>query len=118
MPPLQTVVLRHDTPDGSFHFDWLFAVDEPPAMKLVCLRLESTPQGAEVGRRIRADRLADHRTLYLNYEGPISGNRGSVTRVATGRYEGDVEVGRVRVTWEQHDVQEWLIRDGDVERVR
>jgi hypothetical protein len=31
-------------------------------------------------------RLADHRLAYLDYQGPISGRRGRVTRVASGTY--------------------------------
>ena len=34
-----------------------------------------------------AERLPDHRLAYLEYEGPISGNRGHVQRVASGTYE-------------------------------
>lgn len=30
------------------------------------------------------NRLADHRGLYLEYEGPLTGNRGVVTRVGRG----------------------------------
>lgn len=29
-------------------------------------------------------RIADHRRDYLDYQGPVSGNRGHVQRVATG----------------------------------
>jgi hypothetical protein len=32
-------------------------------------------------------RLADHRLAYLDYEGPISGDRGAVTRHDRGEYE-------------------------------
>ena len=35
---------------------------------------------------IRAERLPDHRRRYLDYEGPISGNRGSVIRWDAGDY--------------------------------
>lgn len=31
-----------------------------------------------------AERLPDHRTEYLTYEGPLSNNRGTVTRISTG----------------------------------
>jgi hypothetical protein len=31
-------------------------------------------------------RLADHRIEYLDYEGPLTGSRGSVTRVASGSF--------------------------------
>jgi hypothetical protein len=34
-----------------------------------------------------ADVLSDHRLAYLNYEGPISGDRGTVTRWDQGTYE-------------------------------
>ncbi|HYE21433.1 MAG TPA: hypothetical protein VEA69_23500 [Tepidisphaeraceae bacterium] len=32
-----------------------------------------------------ATRLPNHRPIYLDYEGPVSGGRGRVTRVAGGR---------------------------------
>ncbi len=35
---------------------------------------------------ISGRRLAGHRRLYLDYEGPISGDRGCVTKVMTGTY--------------------------------
>ena len=37
-------------------------------------------------RQIYADELAPHRIEYLDYEGPISGDRGEVTRVMHGDY--------------------------------
>jgi hypothetical protein len=37
--------------------------------------------------QIDATRLADHRLAYLDYEGPISDERGSVTRVDGGEYD-------------------------------
>lgn len=36
---------------------------------------------------IEATRIADHRIAYLDYEGPVSGGRGTVTRVDGGEYE-------------------------------
>lgn len=41
-------------------------------------------------RSFRAQRLGEHRAAYLTYEGPVSGGRGRVTRVAAG----DVQVTR------------------------
>lgn len=38
------------------------------------------------GAELRARALPDHRVVYLEYEGPISGNRGSVRRLDTGTY--------------------------------
>lgn len=34
-----------------------------------------------------AEQLADHRLAYLEYEGPVSGNRGQVTRWDAGQYQ-------------------------------
>lgn len=39
------------------------------------------------GRDLPARALPDHRLIYLDYEGEISGGRGSVRRVAQGLYE-------------------------------
>ena len=36
---------------------------------------------------ILAESLPDHRLAYLDYEGPISGGRGSVTRWDAGTYQ-------------------------------
>lgn len=33
--------------------------------------------------------LPRHRLAYLEYEGPVSGDRGTVRRVATGKFEGN-----------------------------
>ncbi len=39
------------------------------------------------GTTIRFDALPDHRLAYLEYEGPVSDNRGSVKQVEAGNYE-------------------------------
>jgi hypothetical protein len=36
---------------------------------------------------VAVERLADHRAAYLEYEGPVSGGRGQVSRLAAGTYE-------------------------------
>jgi hypothetical protein len=73
-------VLYHRLPDDSprpTHWDFLlqqgdilraWALAEPPAADIV----------------IAAVPLPDHRLLYLDYEGPISRNRGHVTRWDSG----------------------------------
>jgi hypothetical protein len=40
-----------------------------------------------VGARVTAELLGDHRLAYLDYEGPVSGGRGSVSRWDGGTYE-------------------------------
>ena len=81
----RAVVLRHDLPDGSHHFDWLFEPepgDDEDERVLISWRLPVAPP-APIGR-FEAARLGPHRRLYLTYEGPIPGGRGTVTRVASG----------------------------------
>lgn len=36
---------------------------------------------------LEATRLANHRIAYLDYEGPVSDNRGTVSRVEQGKYK-------------------------------
>lgn len=94
----RTVLLRHDLPHdhphGSHHFDWLFepantpttpppTSADPDARVLLTFRLSAPPDTA-LGSTLAATRLPPHRRLYLDYEGPISGGRGHVQRVASG----------------------------------
>jgi hypothetical protein len=87
------VVLYHEMPganDRESHWDLMFEVGDvlatfalgrPPG--------ESAEQIAEV--------LPDHRREYLDYEGPISGGRGSVSRWDEGIYEA---IRHTDDTWE------------------
>lgn len=50
---------------------------------LVTWAAEIWPQAAEP---VAALHLPDHRLAYLDYEGPVSGNRGHVVRVDRGQY--------------------------------
>lgn len=62
------------------------------------LRTWALEQPPEKGDSILASPLADHRLRYLDYEGPIGGDRGSVTRWDRGVYEMLEETdGRLRV---------------------
>jgi hypothetical protein len=77
------VILRHDMPPGSpraSHFDLMLEQDGI----LRTWACDSLPQG---DTPTLADPLPDHRLAYLTYEGEVSSNRGSVTRVAAGEYE-------------------------------
>jgi hypothetical protein len=69
------VILRHDHP--FLHWDFLIEEDEHAQtwrlMREPCLN-----------EPILAEPLAKHRLMYLDYEGPVSGNRGSVVRVLSG----------------------------------
>jgi hypothetical protein len=56
---------------------------ELPAAWQVALQ----PESVDALPLAQATRLADHRLEYLDYEGPISGDRGSVCRVDRGTYQ-------------------------------
>jgi len=66
------VILRHDSPRGA-HYDLMLEVGD-------ALKTWALPQPPEAGAEMACDALPDHRLAYLDYEGPISGERGSVTR--------------------------------------
>lgn len=81
------VLLRHELPDGSWHYDWMMArrpIEDPRgAGPLLTFRVSERPDEVSV-RSLAARRLGDHREAYLAYEGELSGGRGRVSRVATG----------------------------------
>ncbi|MBX3395054.1 MAG: hypothetical protein KF841_06765 [Phycisphaerae bacterium] len=47
----------------------------------------SDPPDSIRGVPLACQRIADHRAVYLSYEGPISGDRGTVTRYDSGQCE-------------------------------
>jgi hypothetical protein len=71
-------ILEHDHPVR--HWDLMLEVGEV----LRTWRLQAPP---EAGCAIPAEPLGDHRRMYLDYEGPVSGNRGTVRRWDAGDYE-------------------------------
>jgi hypothetical protein len=73
------VILRHETP-GGVHFDFMLEM-------CGSLKTWSIMQPPLQGVEMDAAALPHHRLAYLDYEGPISGDRGSVTRWDRGTYE-------------------------------
>lgn len=81
---MRFAVLLHQVPASSHesdHFDLLLEDDGT----LLTWRLPVEP--LLENNRCLANKLPDHRLVYLTYEGSISGNRGTVTRVAEGELE-------------------------------
>ncbi|MCC7086461.1 MAG: hypothetical protein IT427_15785 [Pirellulales bacterium] len=77
------VVLRHESPSShraGVHWDMMLEYDG--ALRTWALTTEPAP-----GASIAAVALPDHRLHYLTYEGPISGDRGEVSRWDEGTYE-------------------------------
>lgn len=77
-------VLRHEVAPGDVHRDLL--IEGAPEGKLVTWKLAG-PLPARAGEHVAAERSFDHRALYLDYEGEISGGRGTVTREIGGVLE-------------------------------
>jgi hypothetical protein len=73
------VVLRHESTTG-LHFDFMLEMGD-------VLKTWSLPEPPAAGLEIDAEVLGDHRPAYLDYEGPVSGGRGSVARWDRGTYE-------------------------------
>lgn len=79
------VLLRHDLDDGSWHYDWLIernvqATPDPDERCLISFRVAARPDSPTVVD-LDAYRTPDHRRLYLDYQGEVSGGRGRVSRV-------------------------------------
>jgi DNA polymerase Ligase (LigD) len=98
-------ILDHDWPTR--HWDLLLEDGDT----LLSWRLLGEPRS---GTTLPAERLANHRKLYLDYEGPVSDDRGSVTRWDAGTFEwitrtsdaievlmsGTKSVGRLRLAFD------------------
>jgi len=69
-------LLRHDSPRGR-HWDLLLEFGP-------VLRTWELTELPRPGREMVCRALPDHRPVYLDYEGPISGGRGSVVREEGG----------------------------------
>ncbi|MDB5346735.1 MAG: hypothetical protein JWP89_5112 [Schlesneria sp.] len=71
-------ILTHDHP----FLHWDFLLEQGSTCRT--WRLLQRPDAAS---QIPAEPLPDHRILYLDYEGPISGDRGNVTRWDGGTFD-------------------------------
>jgi hypothetical protein len=71
-------ILEHDWP--ALHWDFL--LEAGPVLRAWRVLVEPAP-----GTESPAEPNADHRLLYLDYEGPVSGNRGTVKRWDAGTFD-------------------------------
>lgn len=86
------VVLLHNHPED--HWDWMFEKDGA----LLTFRSIPRPFSRESPGPTEMTFIAPHRLDYLLYEGPVSGNRGTVQRVDTGFFR-----------WVVKDVNRWVL---------
>ncbi len=84
------VVLEHDWP--RLHWDLMLEHDGI----LRTWRLAAPP---EANATIDAEASFDHRLIYLDYEGPVSGNRGTVRRWDAGTYRVEEEMAERLCLW-------------------
>lgn len=75
---LRFVILEH-TVNGAAHFDLMMEVEGEE--RLFTLQLKNWPPPSKFVE------LEPHRRIYLDYEGEVSGGRGSVKRVMQGEWK-------------------------------
>jgi hypothetical protein len=71
------VVLEHTW--NGVHWDFMLEAGES-------LKTWAIDEPIKAGIELPARQLADHRPAYLTYEGPVSGQRGTVRRIAEGTF--------------------------------
>lgn len=112
------VVLHHVLSAGS-HWDLMLERCDT----LVTWQLAAPPEVAAAGPTV-AQRIADHRKAYLDYEGPVSGGRGSVRIADAGtcrilveapdewRFElaGRILRGTFRLARQPENADRWLLQ--------
>ncbi len=105
MTALRYVILHHEG-IAEPHYDLMF--ETAPGSDLATWRANEWP----IHHGSALTRLADHRRAYLDYEGPVSGDRGTVKRISAGTYDlGQNRDGLFQGIW--REAEEFaLVRDG------
>ena len=133
------VLLYHECPPGCerpSHWDFMLEAgdtlrtwalaESPRAWKAAQSKTQALhPSCPELSAHdsVRALPLGDHRRDYLDFEGPLSGNRGAVTRIDEGLFEfasvastklqidilGTGLQGRVSLRESEHDSSLWTL---------
>src|SRR5438105_1964279 len=99
------VLLAHDHP----FVHWDLMLEAGSALRT--WRLHALPR---VGIAVVAESLGEHRLAYLDYEGPVSGGRGTVKRVDSGDFEwvvNELDCVELRITGNQLRGRLRLARD-------
>jgi hypothetical protein len=134
------VLLYHDCPpdyERPSHWDFMlesgdvlrtWALEQLPqewaAARAQTAKAHSSCPLLAKGREVAALPLGDHRLDYLTIEGPLSGNRGSVVRVAEGSFSVESETptewvlaltsstmdGRVSLRRSETDASQWTLK--------
>ena len=67
------------------HYDLMLS--PPGAGQLWTWAIPVNPVHQELPFECQIERLSDHRRIYLDYQGPVSGGRGHVQQAAKGTFE-------------------------------
>ena len=119
--PFPTVVLQHDLPDGTTHFDWLLGVDEASEKPLISFRAANRPDQLSGNDWVDLETRPDHRPEYLTFEGELEDNGGTVKRLGIGniqQWQQSMHGWQMIVEWEGGPIVPLEITTGSVVRVR
>jgi hypothetical protein len=98
MNPLRYAVLWHQDIDQP-HYDLMF--ETAPGSGLATWRSPTWP----ITSSTSLQKLRDHRPAYLSYHGQLSGDRGSVTQIAAGTCQIEID-----------ELSRWTIRLDSISR--
>jgi hypothetical protein len=120
MPAMSRFTISfHDCPDDQPRpSHWDLFLEEEGQLRTWAIAQEPMPNV-----ELLAEQLSEHRLAYLEYEGPVSGNRGTVTRWDYGEYErieatndrlvlemsGTRCAGRLQLTRDAERPQRWRV---------
>jgi hypothetical protein len=121
------VLLRHDCPPSSgkpSHWDLMLERDGALLTWSLPVLPAAWQKTGGATTPIAVTRLPDHRLAYLDYEGPVSGDRGEVRRVDAGECRliqesasgivVELDGAVVRGRWSLEGVQgQWTLRASD-----
>lgn len=95
----RAVLLHHRLPnEDETHFDWLLESvlgRDPEERVLIAFRVQRREDVFRADS-FAAQRIDNHRRLYLTFEGALSHDRGVVARVASGRLL-NIDLGETRL---------------------
>ena len=116
-----TVVLEHEMPDGTTHFDWLLGVDEDGKKPLISFRSTQRPDLLTNNEWVDLEAQPDHRPEYLTFEGPLEENRGTVKRLGVGaiqQWQQTMTGWQMMIEWEGGPIVPIEVTTGSVVRLR
>jgi len=119
--PFSTVVLEHQMPDGTTHFDWLLGVDADGTKPLISFRTNDRPDLLTNNEWVDLETRPDHRPEYLTFEGTLDDNQGTVKRLGVGaiqEWQQTMSGWEMQIEWEGGPIVPLEITTGSVVRLR